>query len=130
MSLNGRKVLLVDDEPPIIVAIKEYLSSLGCEVDSAQELEEALALIAKKLYHLVIADLRLTGFGGAEGLEVLSHARERSPETRLIILSAYGSPEIEMEARRRGVDHFLHKPTPLGEIARLAEELVGSRPAG
>lgn len=119
------RVLIVDDEKPILVAIREYLSALGFLVDAATELEEALALLSNVPYDLLIADLRLTGFGGSEGLEILGYARSRRPEIRSIILSAYGSPEVELEARRRGVDRFLHKPSPLSDLAWAAIELLG-----
>ena len=122
----AQRLLLIDDEEPILFALREYFTAYGYDVDCAREMEEAEALLANVPYAGVIADLRLTGSHGAEGLEIIGYVRERCPWTRIIILTAYGSPEVEAEARRRGVDSFLHKPKPLPEVAQIVYALVGS----
>jgi len=122
----AQRLLLIDDEEPILFALREYFTAYGYEVDCAREMEEAEALLANVPYAAVIADLRLTGSHGAEGLEIIGYVRERCPWTRIILLTAYGSPEVEAEARRRGVDSFLHKPKPLPEVAQIVYALVGS----
>jgi len=122
----AQRLLLIDDEEPILFALREYFNAYGYDVDCAREMEEAEALLANVPYAAVIADLRLTGSHGAEGLEIIGYVRERCPWTRIIILTAYGSPEVEAEARRRGVDSFLHKPKPLPEVAQIVYALVGS----
>ena len=121
----AHRILVVDDEEPILFALREYFTALGYDVDSAREAEEAESCLSTTLYDLVIADLRLCGSHGAQGLEVLTHARERAPETRTILLTAYGSPEVEREARQRGVDALLHKPKPLPEVAKIVVSLLG-----
>ncbi len=68
---------------------------------------------------------RLTGIHGTEGLNIVSYARERCPWTRIIVLTAYGSPDIEKEAYRLGADSFLHKPIPLPDVAQIVFGLVG-----
>jgi DNA-binding response OmpR family regulator len=118
------RLLVVDDEEPILAAIREYFSPLGYEVDCARELEEAEALISHIRYSLLIADVRLTGTHGTEGLELIRFTRERSPWTRIIVLTGYGSSEMEMEANGRGVDAFLQKPQPLAELAAIAANLT------
>lgn len=126
----GPRMLVVDDEPPILFALDEYFRRLGFEVDTARELEEAQALLTCREYRVVIADLQLRKVSGVEGLELLHWAREHSPRTRFILLTAHGSEEVEEEARRCGVDAFLHKPQPLGRIATLVEGLLdGGLPA-
>ncbi|MEA2600717.1 MAG: hypothetical protein QOF89_1709 [Acidobacteriota bacterium] len=118
------RILVVDDEESILSAIREYFGPLGYEVDCARELEEAEALLAHVRYALLIADLRLTGSQSAEGLELVRFARERSPWTRIILLTGYGSVEVETEALGRGVDAFLQKPQPLAHLADIASELM------
>jgi DNA-binding response OmpR family regulator len=61
------RILIVDDEELIVLAMRRYFEGLGYVVDSAYELEEAQAMLANVPYDLVIADLRLTGIGGVEG---------------------------------------------------------------
>lgn len=119
------RLLLVEDDEEILSAMGRFFRTRGFEVDRATEREEAEALLANVRYELVIADLRLSGFGGTEGLEIVGAVKKTCPSTRIILLSAYGSPEVEAEARRRGVDAFLHKPKALGEIARTAFAVLG-----
>jgi CheY-like chemotaxis protein len=124
----AHRILVVDDEEPILFALREYFTALGYEVDAAREAAEAQAFLCRVRYDLVIADLRLCGSQGAQGLEVLAHAREQAPATKTILLTAYGSPEVEREARDRGVDALLHKPKPLPEVARIVVGLLGATP--
>ncbi len=118
------RLLVVDDEEPILFAIREYFEPLGYQVDCARELEEAEALLTHVRYALLIADLRLSGIHSNEGLELIRFARERSPWTRTIVLTGYGSTEMEAEALERGVDAFLHKPRPLSELAEIVAVLT------
>jgi DNA-binding response OmpR family regulator len=118
------RILIVDDEELIVQAMRKYFAGLGYDVDSAFELEEAQALLGNYHYDLVIADLRLTGVGGVEGLQIVSDVRQRSSGARVILLSAYGTPEIERESYQRGADAFLHKPKAMMEIASVAVNLL------
>lgn len=120
------RMLIVDDEESICFAMSEYFRMQGFHVDCAQEVEEAEALLVKECYSIVIADLRLTGIFNMGGLEVIKFVHERCPGTRVIVLTAYGSPEMETETRKHGIDAFLHKPQPLPEVAQIVYGLVGS----
>jgi DNA-binding response OmpR family regulator len=103
-----------------------YFQHLGFTVDMASEAEEAEALISHRHYDLAILDLRLTKFSDASGLQVLRELRRRASTTRVVILSAYASPEAEAEAMQLGADAVLRKPQPLPDLAQLALSLVGS----
>jgi DNA-binding response OmpR family regulator len=120
-----RRLLIVDDEAAIRFALSDYFRDSGWEVDAASEREEAEALLAHTEYEVVIADLRLTGIYGIEGLDIIQWSRHLRPQTRVVLLTGFGTPEIEEEARRRGADAFLHKPLPLSELERVVSGLVG-----
>ena len=126
-ATRRERILIVDDEELIVIAMRKYFEGLGYQVDAAHELEEAQALLANRPYDLVIADLRLTGIGGVEGLQIVSDIHQRSGTTRVILLSAYGTPEIERESYNRGADAFLHKPKAMMEIASVAMNLLDQR---
>lgn len=117
------RLLIVDDEEPILFALREYFTARAWEVDCASEREEAEALIASRSYSALIADLRLAG-DGHDGLELVGYATGRSPATHVVVLTAYGSPEVERAARHRGAEAFLHKPIPLAELERVVSALV------
>ncbi len=124
----GYRVLVVDDERAVLDAANDYLSACGFAVETARELEEAEALLHAMEFELVIADMRLTGVHGREGLELLRFVRRTRPQARIIVMTAHGTSELEQEARRRGADAFLEKPLPLSELANEAVRLVGAQP--
>jgi len=121
---EAERILIVDDEDLIVGAMRRYFQGLGYVVDSAYELEEAQALLGNYHYDLVIADLRLTGIGGVEGLQIVADVHQKCVDTHVILLSAFGTPEIERESYNRGADAFLRKPKALMEIAQVAKSLL------
>lgn len=123
----AHRMLIVDDEPAILSALAAYFRRMGFVVDCAGERQAAEGLITAYEYDCVIADLRLSSGHGAEGLAVVSRARQRSRGTRIIVLTAYGGATNEDEARRLGADLLLHKPRPLPEVARIVRGLLAER---
>jgi DNA-binding response OmpR family regulator len=113
------RVLLVDDEPSLLFAIRDFLTSEGFQVECATEREEAQALLLNITFDVAVTDLRLTPLNPVEGLQLASFIRERVLPTRVIVLTAVASPEAEAEAKRIGVDAYLRKPASLRGLATL-----------
>ena len=122
------RLLVVDDEESICFSMSEYFSLHGYKVDTAREPEEAEKLIEVTDYKVVIQDLRLNTARNPDGLEIIKMIRDHNPQTRIIVLTAYGSTEMEDEARRRGADAFLRKPKPLSQVAQVVQGLLESPP--
>ncbi len=120
------RMLIVDDEESICFSMSEYFGLQGYKVDTARELEEAEQLIESGEYSVVILDLRLGVAHNADGLEIIKLLNERHPETRVVVLTAYGSAEMEDEARHCGADAFLRKPKPLSQVAQVIQGLIES----
>lgn len=120
------RVLIIDDDEQLLTAYQEYLVGGGYKVDCAHELEEAQTLLDHFSYSVVITDLRLSklAFGG---LDVIKHVHESSPQTRIIVLTGYGWPELKAEASSSGADVFLRKPTQLKELGKTIVQLAGGR---
>jgi two-component system, NtrC family, response regulator PilR len=118
------RMLVVEDEASVLFALKKYFTQEGFNVDGASELEEAEALIATSHYAVVIADIRLSWSYAVEGLEILRFVRHHSRGTQTIVLTAYGSPDIQRSAHSLGAAAFLQKPAPLPEIAAIVRQLV------
>jgi len=119
-----KRLLIVEDETAILNALALYFGNQGYAVDTALERTDAEAFLAQRRYDAMLADLRLGGSSDTGGLELVSLVRERWPGTRIVLLTAYGSAEIEQEAWRRGIDAFLHKPQPLAAIALVVSSLL------
>lgn len=120
------RLLVVDDEASICFSMSEYFSLHGYKVDTASETEEAERLVEATNYQVIIQDLRLGTTRDPDGLKIIKLAHERHPQTRIIVLTAYGSAEIEDEARRCGADAFLRKPKPLSQVAQVVQGLIES----
>jgi DNA-binding NtrC family response regulator len=122
------RLLVVDDEESICFSMSDYFSLHGYRVDTARELEEAEKLIEATEYKVVIQDLRLSETRNPDGLEIIKMIRGHNPQTRIVVLTAYGSTEMEDEARRCGADVFLRKPKPLSQVAQVIQGLLESPP--
>lgn len=118
---------MVDDKVTLCFAMREYFKLHNYQIDCAHTLDDAIKSLNASRYSVVIADLDLGGTHGLEGFEVIKMVRAQFPETRIIVLTAYGSAEIESAARDCGVSAFLHKPKPLSEVARIIFELTGNK---
>lgn len=119
-------LLLLDDEAVILAPTAAYFRRLGFVVDTAREAEEAEALVEHRCYDLAVLDLLVTEYGRAEGLEVLREIKRHEEGTKVILLSASVSPEVEAEARALGADAVLHKPQRLPDLAHIAFALLSS----
>ncbi len=105
-----KRVLIVDDEIAILQAFKKLIERPGIEVDTADCLGESMSLLGENSYQVVIADIRLTGVRAEEGLEILHHVKNKSPDTTVIIVTAHGSPDIMKKAYFLGADFYFEKP--------------------
>jgi DNA-binding response OmpR family regulator len=123
------RLLVVDDEQSIRLAMREYLEHRGFRVDCASSSAEAEALLlGPGAYDVVIADLRLSAADAAGGLRLLRRVREHHPGSRTVLLTAYGSREVEVEARRLGIDALFAKSHGLEEVASLVRTLAAAVP--
>ncbi|HZE63885.1 MAG TPA: response regulator [Pyrinomonadaceae bacterium] len=122
------RLLVVDGEESICFSMKEYFTLRGYRVDTARELEEAEKLIEATDYQVVIQDLRLGPAQKPDGLEMVKFIRGQNAHTRIIVLTAYGSAEMEKEALASGADAFLRKPKPLSHVAQIIQGLIESPP--
>jgi two-component system response regulator PilR (NtrC family) len=122
------RLLVVDGEESICFSMKEYFTMQGYQVDTARELEEAERLVENGDYEVVIQDLRLGPAHRPDGLEMIKFIRNQNPRTIIIVLTAYGSAEMEEEAFRGGADAFLRKPKPLSHVAQVIQGLIETPP--
>lgn len=108
--MGEKRVLVVDDEAAFLMAIRRILDGPGLYVDTAENFDDAMALISGQYFNFVITDLRLTDVMNTEGLDILRHIKQRSPETKVIILTGYGNSEIMEKAYHLGANLYMEKP--------------------
>lgn len=124
------RLLIVDDQETILYGVRRFFETSGFNVDCASELSEAQTLIRDRHYDVVIADLRMTGVHGSEGLELISFLRTHSPRTKTMLLTAYSTPEVEAEAYARGARAVVRKPQPLAALAQVVYGLLAEAADG
>ena len=120
------RILVVDDEPGIRFAFRQYFGQRGHIVDCAGTQKEARALIALNQYGLAILDLHLSSRESSEGFELACLLRDYAPETAVIILSASETPDTERRAVEAGARSYMRKPARLAKVAEIAFGLVGA----
>ena len=118
-----KRILIVDDEPTILLTLSYALRTKNVEVITASRLEPAEEALKRYTFDLVIADIRMSGMLGAEGLELLTYIKRYWPETRVIIMTAHGTDEIQQDAYERGATYYYQKPVDIRELMRKIEEL-------
>lgn len=117
-----KKILIVDDEQSILLSLSYALKTEGVEVLACNEIEQAEEALESTAFDLVITDIRMSGVNGIEGLELLSYIKSRY-NTEVIIMTGYGSEEIEAEAFRRGAFHYFKKPVDIPELLKKVAEV-------
>lgn len=118
-----KRVLIVDDEEKVVFFLRESLEELGQDftIGTARSAEEALEKIDTHPYDLVISDLRMPGL---DGLQLLERVKERHPNTRFILMTAYGSDEVETRAHSLQVYDYITKPFHVSDLLRIARHAL------
>lgn len=111
--MPGARVLVVDDEEPILELLSDILTEYPYHVDLANTGEEALRRIQSLEYDLVLTDLNLPGI---DGLGVLRAAKEKDPDVAVVLLTGNATVSSAIEALRKGAYDFVQKPFHLGDL--------------
>lgn len=112
-----KKIMIVDDEQSILLSLSHVLKAEGVEVITCNEIEQAEAALNNTHFDLVIADIRMSGVNGIEGLELLSYIKDRF-DSKVIIMTGYDSNDTAVEAYRRGAHYFFQKPVDIPELLK------------
>lgn len=115
---NKPNILLVDDDERFRARLSRALRERGLEVIEAANGAEAITQAQAESPEWAVADLRMPGMGG---LELVSALLEIDANTRVVVLTGYGSVATAVEALRAGAFHYLQKPITVGELLAVLE---------
>src|SRR5712692_5375834 len=118
--MQGR-VLVVDDEKAMVLALKGLLAKEGYHVETAGSGEEALRRIETGSFHVVITDLSMNGVGG---MQVLEHAKRVDPDLAVVMITAYGSEKIAVQAMKLGAVDYVPKPFDNDELRLVVRRVM------
>ena len=106
------RVLIAEDQPEVIEAIRLVLKQEGIHCEAVTSPEAALAALSSQEFDLVLMDLNYTRdtTSGSEGLELLNRLQRENSSVPIIVMTAWGSVEVAVEAMRRGACDFIQKP--------------------
>ncbi|TNF52976.1 response regulator [bacterium] len=106
MSGNGN-VLVVDDEPVVLKSCERILTSEGYSVKTASNGQDAIDILQKEDYDLVITDLKMPE---VDGIDLIKWVRGSKPQTGMIVITGYPSQETIQDALNLGIVDYLPKP--------------------
>jgi diguanylate cyclase (GGDEF)-like protein len=118
------RVLVVDDDRLVLQLFVETLTEEGYDVDGASNGVEAMKLIRKNRYDVILTDLKLPDISG---IEILRKVKERTPNVEVIIITAYGTVDSIVEAVKEGAFDFIVKPAELSRISVAVKNAITKR---
>ena len=123
--VKPKRVLIVDDEATLVFFLKQGLqeAQVSFKVDVAPSGEDALTKLTYNRYDLLITDLKMPGISGFTLVEV---ARSLHPDIKVILMTAFGSAEVQNEAKTLQVDGYLTKPFPTAQLQNIACNILTS----
>ena len=121
MKTENHRVLIIDDERPVLMTLEALLKRHGYQVETAPTAAQGLKVLKSKSPTLVLLDLRLPD---ADGLEMLDRIKTELPKVQVIILTAHDSLHNAIESIKRGAYHFISKPYAPEELLSLVEKAL------
>src|SRR5215475_8797704 len=115
------RILIVDDEKALLLALRGLLSKEGYEVETATSGEEALRRIETGSFHLVVTDLSMNG---VSGMDVLERARALDPDLAVIMITAHGSEKAAVQAMKLGAADYVPKPFDNDELRVVVRRVM------
>jgi two-component system, NtrC family, response regulator HydG len=120
--MGNPEILVVDDEPEMLVSYKKILNRAGYKIATADTAEAALTrLRSDNKFSLVICDLKMPGM---DGLQFLSVLKEQFPHMPFIMVTGFGTMEIGIEAVKKGSFDFIEKPFSSQKLLNSVEEAL------
>jgi DNA-binding NtrC family response regulator len=115
--------LIVDDEPIVGERLLATLHRDGHVVEALSDPAEALRRLKAKTFDIVVCDIRM---GEIDGLQVMASVLERSPRTKVIMITGYATLELARESLTKGAFDFIAKPFKLAEIRKTISKAIAA----
>lgn len=115
------EVLIIDDEENICEFFKDLFDMYNVKIDTEMSGASGLKKGLEKMYNLIFLDVML---GDMNGIEVLKAIKQKFPETKVVMISAYLTAEIIEKALKIGADGYLYKPVEVRDILSLTQQHI------
>ncbi|MBW2022864.1 MAG: sigma-54-dependent Fis family transcriptional regulator [Deltaproteobacteria bacterium] len=124
MEQDKPRILVVDDEPIALQNLEHIMLKEGYQVLALDSGVEAIKHLEKTEFDIVLTDLKMQPI---DGLQVLEHAKQRSPDTEVILITAYATVDTAVEAMKKGAYHYISKPFKLDEVRHTVRTALEKR---
>ncbi len=114
-------ILIVDDEESMREFLSIMLQKEGYSVKTASNANDALAMIEKEIFSLAITDIKMPGM---DGIQLLTEIRKVSPDTEVVMITAFGSTDTAVEAMKKGAIDYVVKPFQIDEIKIIIRNIL------
>ena len=121
--MSSHRIMVIDDENIVGKMIKAVLEQDGYLVETFLNASPALARLKEEKFDVVITDLKMKG---VDGMEVLHTVKSESPQTKVIMITAFASLDAAIEAMRGKVDDFFPKPLKIKDLKACIERLLSN----
>ena len=120
------RILIADDEKNILDTLSDFMEGIGYDVDLAENVDSALALMQTNDYDILLTDKNMpdTEDNKEGGLSLLKYAKEHSPLTEVIMITGYATVESAVEAMKLGAFDYVMKPIPLFELKEKIDRVL------
>ncbi len=115
------RILVAEDEEIMRITVLDHLRNQGWQVDEATNGTEALALVKKNRYDLVISDIRMPGI---DGEQLLAEVKLLAPRTEVILMTAHGNTDAAVHCLRKGAADYILKPFDLDDLTFRVQRLL------
>ncbi len=116
------RIMAIDDENIVGKMLKAVFEQDGYVVETFLSAKPALERIKEEKFDVVITDLKMKDI---DGMQVLETIKRESPETKVIMITAFASLDTSIQAFRKKVDDFFPKPVKISELKACVERLIG-----
>ncbi|MCB7480528.1 sigma-54-dependent transcriptional regulator [Christiangramia sediminis] len=129
MQLKDSKILVIDDDPDVLIAMRLLLKSHVAEITAEKNPSNLPAKISEKKFDVIILDMNFNGLvnTGNEGIFWLNRIKELSPETDVILITAYGDIELAIRSLKEGASDFIIKPWKNDKLIESLTKIVKKR---
>lgn len=122
-KIDNAKLLIVDDNEGVRHLVSRWLERAGFAVQEAKDGAEAVEMVRKDTPDIILADIRMPKI---DGIELARIIKSEYPQMKIILMTAYSSPQTIAQARREGVDDYLEKPFTKDQVERITLEVLSA----
>ncbi|WP_287155303.1 response regulator [Candidatus Solincola tengchongensis] len=115
------KLLIVDDNEGVRHLVSRWLERAGFRVEEASDGAEAVEMVRKNPPDVILADIRMPKI---DGIELARIVKSEFPGIKIILMTAYSSPQTIAQAKREGVDDYLEKPFTKDQVEKMALDII------